>query len=101
MTKQEDIREGIAEKIFEWCKRNGYASFRWNELTGATRGLILAITDIVLEYEDSQGAVIKVDREPPAVSWTLSGQDSSWQAEKIGHAFREAYKDYVLVEPLI
>ena len=67
MTRQEVIREGIAEKIFEWCKRNGYivASFEWKEVTGATRGMILAITDILLEYEDSQGVVLKVDKELP------------------------------------
>lgn len=55
MTKQEKIREGVAEKIFEWCKRNGFivASFKWGEVVGATRGMILAIADIVLEFEHS------------------------------------------------
>ena len=69
MSKQKEIREGIARKIFEWCKRNGYivASFEWKEITGATRGLILAVTDIVLEYEVSQGVAIKVEGELPSI----------------------------------
>lgn len=67
MTKQEEIRKGIAGDIFEWCKRNGYiaTSLEWKEVTGVTRGLILSITDIVLEHEASQGVVIKVGRELP------------------------------------
>lgn len=64
---QREIREDVAGKIFEWCKRNGFivASFEWAELQGGTRGKILAITDIILEYEDSRGVVIRVERELP------------------------------------
>lgn len=50
MTKQGEIREGVAEKIYGWYFRNSELNDggEWAKVKGATRGLILAITDIVL-----------------------------------------------------
>jgi len=60
MTKQEKIREGIAERIYQWYFRNSQLNDlgEWSKVSGASRGLILAITDIVMEYEDSQEVFI-------------------------------------------
>lgn len=67
MTKQEKIREGIAERIFEWYQKQfNLHPWKWSEVKyGGLRGLILGLTDTVLEYEASQGAVLKVERELP------------------------------------
>ena len=40
-TKQEEIREGIAEKIFEWYQRQfNLPLLKWSEVQGGIRGLL-------------------------------------------------------------
>ena len=67
MPTREEIREGIAERIYRWYCRNSELNNlgEWCKVSGYMRGIILSITDMVMEYEDSQGVVIKVDRELP------------------------------------
>ena len=100
MATREEIREGVAEKLFEWCKRNGYivASFEWKDVTGATRGLILAITDIVLEYEDSQGVVVKVYGEQPYIN---CGRNKRQNEAQLDMRDRMLKAGYVATEPLV
>jgi len=60
MPTREEIREGTAEKIYKWYFRNSQLNDcgEWKGISGSTRGMILAITDIVLEYESSQDVFI-------------------------------------------
>ena len=59
MTKQEEIREGIAEII---AHEHG---FEWEDLPkdSVHRAFYLAVASVVIKYENSQGVVIKVDKE--------------------------------------
>ena len=74
-TNQDEIREGVAEEIWRFCQRNDciHESLNWAEVTGGYRGLILSITDIVREYEDSKGVVLKVERELPLIQVEYQG----------------------------
>ena len=93
MTKREEIREGVAEKIFEWYQRQfNLPILKWGKIHGGIRGLILSITDIVLEYETSQGVVIKVDRELPPNLWRHTYKEGQYSMLEDG---------YVAVEPLV
>ena len=60
MGKREELRQGVAERIYKWYFRNSNLNDlgEWGKTNGATRGMVLAITDIVLEYENSQDVVI-------------------------------------------
>ena len=104
MATREEIREGIAGRIYKWYFRNSQLNDlgEWGKVRGATRGMVLAITDIVLEYEDSQGVVIKRDKEMPE-DWIrgLKGKLklTDWDYEDV-----MLYLDrsgYMAVEPLI
>lgn len=89
MTKQKEIQEGIA-KVAEstWYKYD--YDIVWQEIAKA-----------ILVYLDSQGIVMKVDRELPLVKWDITGSETPSQAEKIGNAFRKAYAGYVATESLM
>ncbi len=70
MTSREEIREGIAEWL--WENRAGETTvqdcvYTWAELPGYRKDDFRASADKLLTYEHSQGVVIKVDRELPVV----------------------------------
>lgn len=96
MTKREEIREGVAERIYKWYFRNSQLNDwgEWSKVSSATRGMILAITDMVLEYENSQGIVIKV--KCPDCCWSqfgdkVAGMTSCLSCNSTGY----------IIEPLI
>ncbi len=62
MTKQEEIREGIAKGLAH-CD-----IIEWEELTNENKQHYLSEADRIRNYLHSQGVVIKVDRELPNVS---------------------------------
>lgn len=63
MTKQEEIRKGIAKRIYDWYVRNSELNDCgvWEEAKGWVRGMVWSITDILIENLHSQGVVLKVD----------------------------------------
>ncbi len=71
VTKQEKIREGIAERI--WCFRRSVYELPKNEWEclpddGAAKRLTRAVAKEIMGFEDSQGVVLKVERKLPLVS---------------------------------
>ena len=85
MTKQEEIREGIAIIL---------------ESAGASREWTLNI----LEYLHSQGVVIKVERELPSISWNSDDPlyDIAFckgMSENLGNMLKSGYG--TAVEPLV
>ena len=81
MTKQKKMRKGVALLI------NLEASDEVKD----------RIANAIIRYLDSEGVVLKVERELPVVQWNMTGADTPSQAKKIGEAFRKAYADYVAV----
>lgn len=91
MTKQKEIREGIAQSIFERFT-NGHKP--WEKCTQKHKDIFLRRADLILTYLRSQGVVIKVDRELP--SFVMEARD--WDSvERI----KNKLTGYVVVEPLI
>lgn len=58
---QEEIRENVAIKVFDW-DYEGINTWAQNCIG---RGAYYDLADKILKYLDSKGAVIKVDRELP------------------------------------
>ena len=83
-TEQEIIREGVL-KILDGCDLDPAVDWAW----------------IILSYLQSQGVVLKGERELPVVQWAMTGKDTPSQAAKIGTAFCKAYAGCVAVEPLV
>ena len=97
MTKQEEIREGIIKRLNE---------FRWelqkpNALISVGTLIILqgAFADQILKDEDSQGVVIKVEREKPHNAIMYSN-DGEYQAYDDGRNII-LESGYSAFEPLI
>ena len=102
MTKQEEIREGIAFESF-WidCGAGDRIDARvyW-DADAKAREEWRHRADLLIAHLNSQGVVIKADRELPKLNETykdFGGNDSIWE---------EAQQDmlkagYVAVEPLI
>jgi len=73
MTKQEEIREGIAELFYKnWAEQspNPYTSF--GKLAKGVRDIYLKSADEFLSYLHSQGVVIKV--KCPDCVWSQFGE---------------------------
>lgn len=100
MTKQEEIRERAAKVIYgDWA----IGSIPWEKLMEAEKKPWLETADRVLKDEDSQGVVVKVDRELPKLI-SLTGKASL--PEKCAYALgvsdmAEKMAGCVAVEPLI
>ena len=60
MTKQEEIREGIAENAYHFDYR-GKEHLKWQVLAGEYKVPYYEFADVVLYKEDSQGVVIKAN----------------------------------------
>ena len=99
MTKQEEIREGVAEDIGknispEWRSRNkGYLEIR-----------VYDVTDTILAHLHSQGVVIKVDRELPKVEFFDPARPDligEYERQYIRGMERMLKEGYVAVEPLV
>jgi len=113
MTKQEEIREGIAQRIWDFRRSVSglQANNEWEGLLegGAAKRLTRAMAKEIMGYEDSQGVVIKVDRELPENPYELKAQqawdinDGNSVAYKRWYGYRRCLEDmagYVAVEPL-
>ena len=100
MTKQEEIREGIAHDCRCGNCQNGYIMFqgkRSRKCYQCYKGYKLDV-NAILSYLHSQDVVIKVDRALPR--WELEGIGSLTE----NAIYRVAQKDmagYVAVEPLV
>lgn len=90
MTKQEEIREGIARECLKSLKLvMGFGMYNfghWESLTEKEKQSYFYMADQILSYLHSQGIVIKTDRELPADG---RGSLEDWEYE------------YVAVVPLI
>jgi len=89
MTKQEEIREGMAKKL-SWI----LTGEEWSAICEESQSTFLADTDELLYYLHSKGVVIKVDRKPK------NPFDHSWMPIE-REAYNRALQDLVAVEPLI
>ncbi len=91
-----DIREGLAKRIYEWHSRNSLLNDvgEWAEVRGSTRGLILEITDICLEFLHENGVVRKVEGELPNTDGCIRPSDYRDKAAEAGF-------DVLITEPLI
>lgn len=69
-TKQERIREGIAKKLALYACEND-----WNKLSPFRKQIYLDQALVIMEYENSQNVVIKVERELPKLL-SLAGEAS-------------------------
>lgn len=122
MTKQEEIRKGIAiifhnieRRRLKFTEPNSPFNIEWGQLSWAFKEKYKEMADEVRIFEDSQGVVIKVDRELPRNPYfdthsheylmKLSDEDYSIELGKkykYLNAQRDMLKaDYVAVEPLI
>ena len=98
MTKQEEIREGVITNIAKACP----------DMLNVD---IVALTDKILKDEDSQGVVIKVDRELPYSHYVDGIFNSKKKSEikqntGLNNIYEKAQQDmleagYVAVEPLV
>ncbi len=83
MPTREEIREGIAERI--WCFKRSVSDLPNNEWLhlpdgGAAKRLTRAMAKEIMGFEDSQGVVIKVDSkgyESPECAWCY------WSTHKV------------------
>lgn len=98
MTIQEDIREGIAERLWDFKRSvRNLSNHEWSNLSdgGAEKRLSQAMADEIMGYEDSQGVVIKV--KCPDCTWSqfkdgeMVGMTPCYSCNSTGY----------LVEPLI
>ena len=97
MTEQEGIREGILKRLneFRWELQKPNALINLDTLT-ALQG---AFADQILKDEDSQGVVIKVDRELPQVEGNIG---CPWLTPELAQGCCPLIKaGYVAVEPLV
>ena len=105
MTKQEEIREGVAGIDFCWnlCGERAYEcnmQATCPALLGRGKERSLRKVDHILAYLHSQGVVIKVDRDSaycriPIDKVPLSGNGAHVEVSELAKA------GYVAVEPLI
>ncbi len=79
MTKQEEIREKLAEQLYYWKEGSNYAC-EWSKLLQAFKDYYLNGADQVLTYLHSQGVVIKVDRELPDKAWYCDDCNQAWES---------------------
>lgn len=96
MTKQKEIREGMEGVIKEWIISNYPIG----------RETFFDLVKRIQEFEDSQGVVVKVDRELPENKWPLGYYHTFAHLELAHDAVLEAQQDmlkagYVAVEPLV
>lgn len=106
MTKQEEIREGVAVKL---CNHDGF-DWEWLKEQPHYKGskdceFYFRCADDILTYEDSQGVVIKVDRKLPE-NPHFNREDISDSGLGEMNGFDQAIlmckkAGYVAVEPLI
>lgn len=118
MTKQEDIREGMAEKAhLTWQRWMAYmlthldeehierwkrqANTAYKDLPECERESDRSIVDEYSRYLHSQGAVIKVEREFPKhlISMWCRGTDRQYEEYALQDSFAKA--GYEAVEQLI
>ena len=75
MTKQEEIREGIARIIVRELKlAMGFGVYKeghWEKMTPKEQQSYLHIAEEIQKFEDSQGVAIKVEGELPGVEFIL------------------------------
>ena len=110
-TKQEEIREGIAEKIYKEAPgwRGGYEYVSFKFAPEVVREQYLRKADEWIVWFDSQGVVIKVERELPAIRFSRAAVKVYDRNNKpISHADAAIYTQqdmigagYVATEPLI
>ena len=84
MTKQEEIREGIAVylyKCFSTWKESSYY-----DLSELNRQGWLQYADDILSFLHSQGCVLKVDRELPD-----KNKNNTWYDDDLGEAGKIGY----------
>lgn len=98
MTKQEEIREEIAERICDALEGD-----EWFSLAEGQKRFCRLYATNILSYLHSQGVVIKVERELPDLPISQDDYDIVFYPEKV---YREAQNimlkaDYAAVEPLI
>ena len=89
MASREEIREG-AEEIISDC------------VYGLAKAPMFS-EDIVKElfsYLDSVGVVIKVERDLPSVTYTLTAGNTPDELMVIEKEYRKAYAGYAATEPL-
>jgi len=105
MTKQEKIREGLAECHYYYG--GGWDGIkRWEDVALDDRGVNYDFADIALEKQASQGVVIKVERELPENPFTANIMETNGKiynpdAHKwFGLALKEV-AGYAAVESLI
>ena len=106
MATREKIKEVIKDII---VKNSGNISCLYPGLSNALVELCLSITDEILGFEDSQGVVIKVERELPDIRFSPSAIKVYDRNNKpISHADAASYTQqdmldagYMATEPLI
>jgi len=91
MTKQEEIREGIARELcYEWWN----PITRWEDLDEMNRTIYYHLANAVVSYLHSQGVVIQVKGELPSIFDV--GEDVISALE-----YKKKLEGYVAVEPLV
>ena len=106
MTEQEEIREGVAERLYKMCaKWTGVWYPPWNEAREEIRNDWRNTATEYLQYLASEGGVLKVERELPGTlideleyGWATC-TDFRWGVSAAQKDMLKA--GYEAVEPLI
>ena len=101
MTKQEEIREGIAIKL--WLELDQilrvFPQRSWKQMPEEIKERYRKAADTVMRYEHLEGVVIKVERELPKREWY---NDWGGKSGKAGYDLAlDDMAGYGAVEPLI
>lgn len=110
MSKQEEIREGIAKQLYtDWNRypfkdgRNNNELMHWSDLPEYSKDAYREWVDVyVFQTLHSQGAVRKVERELPENPY--HDRDGSSKSQYITYAYGQGdmlKAGYVAVKPLI
>lgn len=96
MTKQEEIREGIASRI--WYRASlPSVNIKWEELTSFARDCWLHLADEEMSILRSQGVVLRVDKELPQPDYAGENWYGSYGVAQ-EHMLKAGY---TATEPLI
>ena len=99
MTKQEEIREGIALKYLQWKEND--TTLQLHTAGQFLRSECFDFANEVMEQEHSQGVVRKVERELPLLSFENSVTGVATFERELGIQRDMLKAGYVVVEPLI